>query len=231
MSAVPPEFSQLAKYYYVAESLSKYNPIVTEVLRHVFADSCADLAPTTASPAAREFAASCQKSLNVFPYDGPEESRLFANDLFATLCASLKSGRVSPALADQFWLCGVVYSILDGDEAVRRERTCRIAAARIRRAFEAARRPPDRAQLRKPATMLRMNRQRAPADVPAPWTAPEDPELARLGVAVSGEAPPLRDAERAAVAERVDLALKMVKIGSRGQALNYLKLAVDLWKK
>jgi hypothetical protein len=212
MSVVPPEFSQLAKYYYAAESLSKYNPIVTEVLRHVFGDSCADLVPTTASPAAREFAANYQKSLNVFPYDGPEESRLFANDLFATLCASLKSGRVSPALTDQFWLCGVVYSILDGDEAVRRERVCRIVAARLRRAFEAARRPPDRAQLRKPALMLRMNR------------PPDDPDL-------SGQSPPLKEAVRAAVTERVDLALKMVKAGSPGQALNYLKLALDLWRK
>jgi hypothetical protein len=223
MSAVPPEFSQLAKYYYAAESLSRYNPIVREVLRHVFGDSCADLVPTTASPAAREFAASYQKSLSVFPYDGPEESRLFANDLFATLCASLKSGRVSPALADQFWLCGVVYSILDGDEAVRRERTCRIAAARLLRAFNAARRPPDRAQLRKPASMLRMNRQ--------PEPALDDPELARLGVAVSAQAPQLKGAARAAVTERVDLALKMIKMGSTAQALNYLKLAVDLWKK
>jgi hypothetical protein len=40
-------------------------------------------------------------------------------------------------------------------------------------------RPPDRAQLRKPATMLRMNRQPAPPDSPAPSIALEDPELGR----------------------------------------------------
>jgi hypothetical protein len=33
------------------------------------------------------------------------------------------------------------------------------------------------------------------------------------------------------VTERVDLELKMVKMGSAGQAVNYLKLAVHLWEK
>jgi hypothetical protein len=97
-----------------------------------------------------------------------------------------------PGLTDQFWLCGVVYSILDAADGL-----------------VAARCLSDRAHLRKPASMLRMNR------------PPDDPDL-------SGQSPPLKEVARAAVTERVDLMLKM---RSLGQALNSLKLELDLWRK
>ena len=141
---VPPDLRRYAKYYYAAESLVKHNPIVAQVLRHVFADSCHDdLLPLLASPEPRQFIESYRKNLSSFPCDGPEETRYFANELYDSLTAFLKSGKVSYKLAEQFMLCSVVFSVLEGDEAIHREKTCRIVAGRIKRALDKAKTKTD----------------------------------------------------------------------------------------
>ena len=141
---VPPDLRRYAKYYYAAESLVKYNPIVSQVMRHVFADSCHDdLLPLLASPEPRQFIESYRKNLSSYPCDRPEETRYFANELYDSLTAFLKSGKVSYKLAEQFMLCSVVFSVLEGEEAIHRETTCRIVAGRIKRALDKAKTKTD----------------------------------------------------------------------------------------
>lgn len=132
--ALPGEIKRYAKYYYAAESISKYNKTVAQVLGHVFADYCVDeILPLTASPNAHRFITTYIQTLGPFPCDGPAETRYFANDLYDSLSAVLQSGKITKNLADQFWLCSTVYSVLDGEESEIREQMCRFAALSLRK--------------------------------------------------------------------------------------------------
>jgi hypothetical protein len=248
MPPIPPEFSSLAKYHFAAESISKYNPIVGIVLRHVFAHSCGD--SPSASPSAKQFLSSYSETLPSFPSDGPDEARFFANELFKSLQTYLQSGHLSPRTADQFWLCATVYSILEGDDAIEREQMCRAAAVRLQRVLAASKKKTGGAKLRRPqsvyvggngseegvdGSLMRscVPGRKAPSVFPEPpvGKAPSEyvAQLAQLGVRIEGKVPKVSPENVAAVQEGLDTGLGLLRAGDSREALARFRAALELW--
>lgn len=132
MEEIPPEFSPYASYIIAAENVKRYNPIAAQVLTQVFVDICQDIVSTTSNQNAHEFLKNLSNNLPEFPRDGPDETKLLADDLYDSLCSSLRSGKINTHIAQQFWLCSILYSVLAGDEAEKREKICKITAARLK---------------------------------------------------------------------------------------------------
>ena len=257
---VPEELKLYAKYYYAAESLLKYNPIVAQVLRHVFVDYCLDdIIPFTTAQRAHEFVQSYKKNLSSFPCDGPSETRYFANELYDSLISFLKSGKVGYKVAEQFWLCSIVFSVLDGEDAIHKEKTCRIAAARILRALNNARKSEPKPAKQSQKTdadndfpnfdALRLVQSlrttdsgslRSQQTEPAKPTKPDfklgyDDQaavafLASMGIKIESQIPPVKDAFKGQIAERLDMALTMSHMSNNESALRNLEEAAKLWK-
>jgi hypothetical protein len=242
MGARPPQFSSVAKYYFAAESISKYNPIVSVVLRHVFADSCTTILTTITSPSAQQFSETYHRTLSSFPLDGPDETRFFANELFKSLVTYLQSGKLSPQTPDQFWLCATVYSILEGDQALAREQLCRVTAVRLHRLLATGKRPP-RAKMRTapkrgadppgPADPLMRSclAPRAPALPVAVALSPSDyaEKLGKLGVRIARSIPKAPPNATEAIQEGLDAGVALLQAGDRAGALARLRGALEIW--
>ncbi|OHT11058.1 hypothetical protein TRFO_03962 [Tritrichomonas foetus] len=130
---IPVDFHPYAHFIIAAEDIKRFNPIASHVLTQVFVDICQDVVHTTTNPAATDFLKNLTDNLPDFPRDGPEETKLLADDLYDSIRSTLRSGKVTKQTAHQLWLCGVLYSVLAGDEAIKRERICKISAARVRK--------------------------------------------------------------------------------------------------
>ena len=134
MNNIPKEFQEYGQYYNAAINLKRYNPIVSLVLTHVFIDNCQDIVLSSqTSESARNFLDKLKRNLPSFPRAGCEEVKIMANDLFISLRKHMREGNITSNIANQLWICNVLYSILNGDEAIKRERICKIAAVRINR--------------------------------------------------------------------------------------------------
>ena len=132
MEEIPKEFRPYASFIIAAENAKRYNPIAAQVLTQVFVDICQDIVTTTSNQNAHDFLTNLSNNLPEFPRDGPDETKLLADDLFDSICAALRSGKINTHITQQFWLCGILYSVLAGDEAEKRERICKITAARLK---------------------------------------------------------------------------------------------------
>ena len=133
MEEIPIEFSSCSKYLIVAESVHPYNRVVSLVFTHIFVESCTAILSTTKSPVAIQYLENFQKQIPPFPKDGPEETKYFADDLFDAISSSLRSGKINTKAPLQLWLCSILYSVLDGNEAAERETICKISAAKLRK--------------------------------------------------------------------------------------------------
>lgn len=136
---VPKEFKACERYYYAAMSVEPYNAVVSLVMQHVFADCGLEIVESFASADAHQYIEQFADNLPDFPCDGPEETRLFANDLFQALSSEFQAGRFSENTPNQYWLCATLYSVLAGDDAIEREKLCKILALRIKRLLEKGR--------------------------------------------------------------------------------------------
>lgn len=132
MEEIPLEFRPYASYIIAAENIKRYNPIAAQVLTQVFVDICQDYVSTTSNQNAHDFLKNLTNNLPEFPRDGPDETKLLADDLYDSICSALRAGKINTHIAQQFWLCGILYSVLAGDEAEKRERICKITSARLK---------------------------------------------------------------------------------------------------
>lgn len=211
----PPEYAPYNHFYFVAESLDKYNYTAALVMRHVFCNSCIDdIVPGIGDYRVAQYMERYQKSLPDFPCDGPTETKNFADEMFATLSDSLEKGRVTTTMPEQFWILSVVYSVLEGDEVLHRERLCRNAGARLLRALATA---------KKPMPVI--------PDLSGKYNAAKvDEYLAVLGIPVTSDIPELKPSCKSSVLEDIDAAIDLIRSGDRGGANNSLFRALNTWE-
>lgn len=180
MEDIPSEFWPYASFIIAAETVKQYNPIAAQVLTQVFVDICQDYIQTTTSKKAQEFLTNLSNNLPEFPRDGPDETKLLADDLYDSICSSLRSGKLNTHIAQQFWLCGILYSVLAGDESEKRERICKITAARLKMILakaEIKKAPPARSQSNKDSSNKSGNNKMKP---PSPANGADEVSFSNL---------------------------------------------------
>jgi hypothetical protein len=254
MSTWPPELEAIAKFYYVAEGISKFNQTAAKVMRHVFADHYGQIRGKVTDAGAAQWAEDYIAKLAPFPTDGISELSYFADELYEQLRGSVRSGSVSEALPDQFWVCGVIYSVLDSEKAVSREKKCCVAAARLKKMFtKCVKQAPGMpaksdigAMKSKPKTdVAGLMRSQAPAAKAVEARISKKPDfragfnekevsayVSNIGLAVQErKGKRLEGDARSAVQENLDVALDMLNVRNKRQALAYLRNALALWNE
>lgn len=247
MEDIPAEFKQFAAYLVAAEDVRRYNPIVSQVLTQVFVDICRDIAPQSKQSNIKEFMRNLTENLPEFPRDGPDETKLLADDIYDSLTSKLREGKVNPHIIHQFWLCGILYSVLAGDQAEKRERICKITAIRLRKAFESSRvTPPLSSPTHAPkkSKSLPTESKILPPN-PAPHTQlpvtfdsvinnfSENNAieyLKTLGVHVPSSIPPLNQKFKSKVSQNLDLSLNSIRQNDMKQVKSYLVNANEFWE-
>lgn len=128
---LPNEFQPYMIFLRAATCIEPYNQTVALVLKHCFVDyvleSFDDTPPQQIINSLEKF----RQKLPLFPLNGAHETKDFADDLFNSLTLLFRRGTISLQLPKQFWICGLLYSILNNSECEKRERICIEVAIRI----------------------------------------------------------------------------------------------------
>jgi hypothetical protein len=240
----PPEFERFAKFYYAACAIMDYSPIAGHVLRHVFHDHVGEILPKVTSQQAKQFAESYERHLAPFPNDGVDELRYFAGELYEVLKGNLRAGKISPDIADQYYLCSTIYSVLEGDDCIARERKCRHVACRLNRLLKRAtkRRPAGKShgQIDKKVIQEMMRSVQPMARVASQLVLPDfrksfqENEITQFlmscGVNIEKKSIPRDQDARAFIQQSLDNALDMMKNRKERQALECLRSALAAWE-
>lgn len=245
MSNIPQEFSSCSKYQVVSETVYPYNRIVSLVFSHIFLDSCVNILSTTRSPEAFQFVDEYQKGLPPFPVDGPSETMCFADDLFESLMNKMRAGKITTKMPNQLWLCSTLYSVLEGEEAEKKEVICKVAAAKMRRMLNEG----SVKTLNKLKNGLRL-KLKVGTNNQASSTVDEHAKgkpdlnnilmnynendvmeyLLYLGVSIPNTSPQLKQICKPGVQMNLDLCMSFLGRGDKKGALTYLQAAQRIWK-
>ena len=136
MSSIPPEFKQFYKYLQVSNAIKSQNTVASNFMSYCFLSACEEYAEDQPlSPQASQFLQNLrQKS----PHDYQSDEIIqtvqdFANTLYLNTFQEFQKGQIKESLVQQFYILSVIYSTLDGEIAVEREKGSKIAYVKIKK--------------------------------------------------------------------------------------------------
>lgn len=250
MTAIPKEFQDYAHYFYSGLCLEPINKSAAIVLYHVFIDSCKEIDSSTEET--KNFIKLFTEKLPKFPVDGPREVEFVANELYGALQEKLSAGIINSHMPDQFVLCSVLYSIVEGEQAMSREIKCHLACSKLIRLLQQVT-PPKKEEDAKPEAENEENKEiieEQPQkedvqervyhiDVSKPIL--QQPQLGEsynateirqyfkdIGIPIqSGITHPTKVHQ--AIQKNLDLGASCIKNGDRELGLSYLRTAQKIW--
>ena len=138
MSQIPAEFRQYSSYLSISNALKNTDPIVSNVMRNCFLMFIQDMNDGSLSPQAVSYIRQIESTTSPMADNAQEVTKKFADDLYLKLSTQFQNGQLRNEMPKQFFMCAQIYSTLDDDESIQREKTCKVASVKIKKMLEKA---------------------------------------------------------------------------------------------
>ena len=134
MASIPPEFKQFYKFLQVSNALKSRNRAVSDYMSFCFKSACEEYAEERPlSPQARAFLQNLQQTTPNVPNDIFDTVQDYANTLYLNTFQEFQKGHLTENLVDEFFILTVIYSSLDGDVAIEREKASKYAYIKLKK--------------------------------------------------------------------------------------------------
>ena len=128
---IPEEFKEFQKYYVAYELLKLKNKSVSQVMLYTFIDFCLEKGGRNIDKKLKNYIQEMWNLCEEFPQDGPQATQDLADEIFQNLTIKFQSGILTTEMANQYFLCSILYSVLGGSENAEKEDAALFASIKI----------------------------------------------------------------------------------------------------
>lgn len=222
-----------------SQVFSKINKSVSLVMLHTFMDFCLEKFNYQQNPEIKDYLQNLAEKCGDFPEDGAQETRNLADDMFSRLTIQFQTGDITKDMPQQYLLCSLLYSVLEGAEAIERQNSCLYASLKIHEIQRTGQSRPHNTQptkqpQREPAKVEKTNSKlKLKMPEKRPYVYNRDTAiqyLAKQGIQLPTNVKYPEDFEDIILRD-ISHGANCLEVGDKERALKFFKKARKAWQK